>query len=136
MDTAAVQWRLTHQNNLAGHPPDIRAAVAAAPVLIHLLSRRRYRQMDWAAMQFLLAAVRESRRRVRLEHLLLLLVRTLVIVLLVLAVADPYLESSGVLFVPGGPRTHRVLVLDGSYSMAYTPAERSRFCRSCGDWDG
>ena len=70
-------------------------AVAAAPILIHLLSRRRYRRTDWAAMPFLLAAVHESRRRVRLEHLLLLLVRTLVMVLVVLAVADPYLESSG-----------------------------------------
>jgi len=105
-------------------------AVAAAPVLVHLLSRRRYRQTDWAAMQFLLAAVRESRRRVRLEHLLLLLVRTLVIVLVVLAVADPHLQSSGFFVAPAGVRTHRVFVLDGSYSMAYTPAEASRFAEA------
>jgi len=102
-------------------------AVAAAPVVIHLLSRRRYRRRDWAAMQFLAAALRESRRRLRIENLLLLLVRTLIIVLVVLAVADPYVESSGLLFAPGGVRTHRVLVLDGSYSMGYIGGQRSRF---------
>jgi len=102
-------------------------AVATAPLVIHLLSRRRYRQRQWAAMQFLWAAMRESRRRLRIENLLLLAVRTLIVVLVVLAVADPYVESGGLLPGPGGIRTHRVLVLDGSYSMGYRPGRRSRF---------
>ena len=38
-------------------------AAAAVPILIHLWSRRRYREMYWAAMEYLLAAVRRSRRR-------------------------------------------------------------------------
>jgi len=105
-------------------------AVAAAPVVIHLLSRRRYRVSDWAAMQFLVAAVRESRRRLRIENVLLLVVRTLIIVLVVSAVADPYVESSGLLFAAGGGRTHRVLVLDGSYSMGYETDGRTRFDRA------
>ena len=102
-------------------------AVAVAPLLIHLLSRRRYRRTEWAAMRFLAAAMRESRRRLRLEQLLLLLVRTLIIVLLVLAVADPYVQSSALFFTGGGERTHRIFVLDGSYSMAYTIDGESRF---------
>ena len=35
-------------------------AAAAAPLLIHLWSRRRYREMTWAAMEYLLAALRRS----------------------------------------------------------------------------
>ncbi|MEA3368638.1 MAG: BatA domain-containing protein, partial [Planctomycetota bacterium] len=105
-------------------------AAAAVPVLIHLWSRRRYREMSWAAMEYLLAAVRQSRRRLRVEHWLLLLIRTLVVVLAVLAVAEPYTATSGFSFAPGGDRTHRVLVIDGSFSMAYTPTDQSRFDRA------
>jgi len=99
------------------------------PLLIHLWSRRRYREVYWAAMEYLLAAIRRSRRRLQIEQLLLLLVRTLVIVLVVLAVAEPYFEHVGLGFVPG-QRTHRVLVIDGSFSMAYTPTDKSRFQRA------
>ena len=54
------------------------SALVAAPILIHLLSRRRFRTVDWAAMEFLLDAERRNRRRIRLEHLLLLLLDYLV----------------------------------------------------------
>ncbi|MFH1267758.1 MAG: BatA domain-containing protein, partial [Planctomycetota bacterium] len=104
-------------------------AAAAAPILIHLWSRRRYRQMDWAAMEYLLSAIRRNRRRLQIEQLLLLLLRTLAIVLVVLAVAEPYFERAGLAFTPG-ERTHRVIVIDGSYSMAYTPTDKSRFQRA------
>ena len=36
-------------------------AAAAGPVLIHLLNRRIFRQVDWAAMEFLLEASRRSK---------------------------------------------------------------------------
>jgi hypothetical protein len=101
-------------------------AAAAAPWLIHLLTRRRYRETPWAAMDFLLAAVKRRARRIQLEQLLLLLLRTLLIVAIVAAVAEPYFERVGAVFSPGGS-THRVLVIDSSYSMAYKPNDRSRF---------
>lgn len=99
---------------------------AAVPVVIHLWSRRRYREVPWAAMQYLLAALRRHQRRLLLEQWLLLAVRTLIIALVVLAVARPHLEHS-VFALATGERTHRVLVIDGSFSMAYRPAEKSRF---------
>ena len=92
-------------------------AAAAAPLLIHLWSRHRFRESPWAAMQFLLAAMRKNARRLQLQQWLLLAVRTLIILLVVLAVAEPYGErllASG----SAGP-THKVIVIDGSYSMAY-----------------
>src|SRR5512140_2348272 len=98
-------------------------AAAAAPILIHLWSRRRYREMTWAAMEYLLRALQASRRRMRLEQLVLLIVRTLVVLLVVLAVAEPLWESA--VFVSArGERTHRLLVLDGSFSMAYRPGDK------------
>src|SRR4051812_9048784 len=92
---------------------------AAVPILIHLLNRRKHREMPWAAMRFLMAAVRKNSRRIRIEQWLLLAVRTLIILAVVTAMAKPFLESLGALPVIAGRRTHRVLVLDGSLSMAY-----------------
>ncbi len=100
-------------------------AAAAAPVLIHLWSRRRHREMTWAAMEYLLAALRSSRRKIQLEQLLLLAVRVMLVVSVVTAVAEPLLER-GVAFV-AGQRTHRLLVIDGSFSMGYRPTDKSRF---------
>ena len=101
-------------------------AAAAAPILIHLWSRRKYREMSFAAMEYLLAAVRQQTRRLLFEQWLLLAVRTLLVVLVVLAVAEPYIERAGMAFTPGS-HVHRVLVFDGSYSMAYKPADKTRF---------
>ncbi len=101
-------------------------AAAAAPILIHLWNKRKYREMHWAAIEYLLAAMRKNSRRMRLEQWLLLAVRTLIIMLVVFAVAQPFLEQAGFNFMPGG-RTLKVLVLDGSYSMAYKPTDKSRF---------
>src|SRR5438128_7387751 len=85
---------------------------AALPIIIHLLNKRKFREERWAAMRFLLAAIRKNQRRIRLEQWLLLAVRTLLVMLVVAAMAKPFLET----FVPvlAGRRTHRVLVLDGS----------------------
>jgi hypothetical protein len=105
-------------------------AAASLPILLHLLNRRRYREENWAAMRFLLAAIRKNQRRIRLEHWLLLAVRTLLVAFVVLAMAQPFLESTGAVPLLAGRRTHRVIVLDGSMSMSYAVADRSRFARA------
>ena len=104
-------------------------AAATAPILIHLWSRRRYREMSWAAMEYLLAAAKRQSRRLFLEQWLLLCIRTLLMVLIVLAVAEPYFERAGFAVGPAG-HAHRVLVVDGSYSMAYRPTDKTRFERA------
>ena len=59
-------------------------ALASLPIIIHLLNRRRFKTLDWAAMDFLLKAAVRNRRRVRLENLLLLLLRVAIVCLLIL----------------------------------------------------
>ena len=100
-------------------------AAAAAPLLIHLWSRHRFREAPWAAMQFLLAAMRKNTRRLQLQQWLLLAVRTLIILLVVLAVAEPYGER----LLAGGSAgpAHKVIVIDGSYSMAYRANTNTNF---------
>src|SRR5687768_7395230 len=104
-------------------------AAAAAPLIIHLWNKRKYREVSFAAIEFLLAALRKNSKRIQLEQWILLAVRTLIIVLLVLAVSEPFLEQAGLRFSTG-QKTHKVLVLDGSFSMAYKPTDKSRFERA------
>ena len=105
-------------------------AAASIPIVIHLLNKRKFRETQWAAMRFLLAAIRKNSRRIRLEQLLLLAVRTLLILLLVAAMAKPFLEHAGALPVIAGKRTHRVIVLDGSLSMDYAVGGATRFVKA------
>ena len=87
------------------------------PLIIHLLNRRRYRVIRWAAQAFLLQAYQRSRRRLTLESLLLLLLRCLLIILLALALARPFVPSSSLLAAFSPSKRHVVLVIDTSYSM-------------------
>lgn len=103
-------------------------AAAAAPILIHLWMRHTHRDMPWAAMEFLREAIKRNARRLKLQQWLLLSIRTLLIVLLVLAAAKPYLSGWNVL--TGGPRVHRIIVLDTSLSMQYEVEGESLFRRS------
>lgn len=104
-------------------------AAAAAPLLIHLWSRHRFREVDWAALQFLLAAMRKNARRLQLQQWLLLAVRTLLVVLVVLAVAEPYGASSLAGSSASVP-AHKVLVIDSSYSMGYRAGDSTHFDRA------
>lgn len=94
------------------------AALASIPIVIHILNRRRYREVRWAAMEYLLKAMRKNRRRLQFEQWLLLAVRCLLVGLLGLALARPMgcAGSNGAFARQAGLH---VIVVDDSYSMAY-----------------
>ena len=107
---------------------------AALPILIHLWSRRKYREESWAAMTFLLAALRKNARRIQLEQWILLFVRTLLVALFALALADPQLSVISAWVGGTGGQAHVVLVIDGSFSMDYRRSDSGGGLR--GDADG
>ncbi len=96
-------------------------ALVGVPVVIHLLTRRRHRRVVWAAMDFLLEADKQTRKRVRLENFLLLLLRCLVVLWIVLLVSRPWWEPRGAGALAGmglgGAAREYVLVVDDSPSM-------------------
>lgn len=115
-------------------------AAASVPVIIHLINLTRYRKVDWAAMEFLLAAYKKTRKRLQMESLIMLLLRVCAIVLLALAffpfAADQvkawFSEGLGlgrVSFAANAP-LHLVVVLDNSASMAYTQEGQTSFERA------
>ncbi len=94
--------------------------LAGVPALLHLLHRKRFKTVRWAAMDFLLDAVQRQRRWLEFRDLLLMLLRTAVVVMFILAMAQPFWVSGAGSPEPTGP-VHVVLVIDNSLSMAYRP---------------
>lgn len=95
-------------------------AAVGVPILIHLLARRRFQRVRWAAMSFLIDAEKRNRRRVRIEELILLALRSLAVFLVGLFIARPFVQPSGIASLLGGAeRTERIFLLDDSFSMGY-----------------
>ncbi|HJP02215.1 MAG TPA: BatA domain-containing protein [Planctomycetota bacterium] len=104
-------------------------ALAAVPLAIHLLNRQRHRPMAWAAMRFVLAAYKKTRRRVELENLLLLLLRMAAVAALALAVARPFTGVTSPLAGLTESRRDVAIVIDASASTAYGGETETTFER-------
>jgi len=90
-------------------------AAAAIPALLHLLERRVPPEAEFPPLRYLSEAERQNARRLKLRHLLLLILRTALIVLIVLAAARPLFPtqaSGGSLHEP----TAVAVILDNSVS--------------------
>lgn len=88
------------------------------PVLAHLLNRKKYDTVDWGAMQFLELG-RKARRRLRLEELLLLLLRMAMIALIAFALARPWASGAWFSRLSSSRSRDVVVVIDSSYSMGW-----------------
>lgn len=93
------------------------------PIIIHLLNRNRPRIVRWGAMHLLEQVMRTQKRKLRLEQILLLLVRAMIPVLLAICMASPVL--TGCKELAGQSRGSMVIVLDNSYSMSAGGANAS-----------
>ncbi len=91
---------------------------ATIPLIIHLWSRRQAVTVDFSSLMFLVAAHRQNVRRVQLKQLLILLLRMLIVALIALALARPFL-TLGLPLAAVRAKTDVVIVLDNSYSMQY-----------------
>jgi hypothetical protein len=98
------------------------AVAATGPIVIHLLNRRRFRVVSWAAMDFLREAVKRNRRILKLRDILLLILRTAAVLLFGLALARPYFSTAGGAQVNLGQPVHAILLIDNSMSMGYRQA--------------
>jgi hypothetical protein len=97
----------------------------AIPVIIHLLNRRRIRRVKFSSLEFLDEMSRRRMRKINLRRILILILRTLAVLLLVMAFARPTLRDS--FFLPGKAPRNVIVCLDVSYSMGVERTEGTAF---------
>ena len=107
------------------------------PLLIHLFTRRKLKKIEFSSLWFLKVLEKTKLKQVKLHNLLLLIIRTLIILLVVLAFARPAIKGTlaqGKLSakILGGDFSSTgsssvVLILDDSYSMGFETKAGSLF---------
>ena len=92
-------------------------ALAAIPIIIHLLNLLRHRSQPWAATRFLLEARRSSSKISSLRRWLTLFFRALALAALALVLSRPMTDGDSLFSFSAGAPEAFVLVLDRSASM-------------------
>jgi len=87
----------------------------AIPILLHLLNLQKVQKLEFSTLMFLKEIQKSRFRRIRIKHLLLLIIRMLIIIFLVVAFADPLLKG----YSSNGSNTRKlgIIYLDSSFSM-------------------
>ncbi|MBN2288942.1 MAG: BatA domain-containing protein [Candidatus Glassbacteria bacterium] len=102
-------------------------AAAAIPFIIHFLNRFRARRQEFSSLMLLKEIQHHQMRRLKMRQWLLLILRTLIIALLVLAPARPVVRG----IFRSGPADHlptaAVFILDTSASLGYVGREGPAF---------
>lgn len=102
------------------------AALAGLPVLLHLIMKQEPKKLLFPAIRFLKQKQKTNQRKMRLRHLLLLLLRVILLALFALTLWQPKLEGSALNLSDDQP-VAAVLVIDNSPSMGYTVNGVTRF---------
>lgn len=90
---------------------------AALPILIHLFTRTRSKTIPFSTLDFLKELQNQQIRRIKLRQILLLILRTLIIILIILAFARPTLRGSLSGVAAPNAKTSMVIIVDNSISM-------------------
>jgi hypothetical protein len=100
----------------------------AVPLLVHLWRRRQAVPVPFGTLRFLKVAAARTRRRARLENVLLLLLRCAIFALVALAAARPVLPPQPASWLVGGSGGARTaaLIIDRSMSMGYRMGDLTR----------
>ena len=104
------------------------AGAAAAPVIIHLIMRTKPRKIVFPAMRFVRKTHRANLSKLRLKHLILLLMRMLAIVLLAALIARAEVPRWASVADTGVPAA-AVVIVDNSASMGYVHQGQSVLAR-------
>ncbi len=91
-------------------------AAAGIPLLLHLLNLRKLRVVDFGSIRFLQQLQQKQVRRLKLQQILLLILRTLIIVFAVLALSRPTIETK-LPVLASSARASVMILIDNSASM-------------------
>jgi len=101
------------------------ALAAVIPPILHMINRRRAKQLPFSTLRFLRISVQKTRRRRQLHDILLMLLRMAVLILIAVGLARPTVSKLRNFF--GGADAAVAVILDNSASMATIDEGRPRF---------
>ncbi len=118
-----------HASLLAG------SALVAVPIILHLIMRKKPIRLEFPALRFIQKRHDANRRRLKLRHLLLLLLRAAIIALLAFALARPSVKLGTALGSQEAP-VAAALVFDAAPRMEYRHENQPRLeaARDFGLW--
>ncbi|HIN02637.1 MAG TPA: hypothetical protein EYM60_04795, partial [Candidatus Marinimicrobia bacterium] len=95
------------------------------PIIIHLLSRLRIKKVEFSTVRFIKQLETSSIRKIKIQQILLLLLRMLAIASLVMMMAQPVTQG----FMPGWLAAEQdarlIMVIDNSASMNVQDGDKS-----------
>ena len=99
------------------------AAALAVPLWLHLSRRRKYKEVTVGTLRFIRQAVKERKRRLRVEELPLLLTRIAAVVLAAVLFARPFVSGSEKM---AEKESATIILLDASGSITPAMADAAR----------
>ncbi|MCX5660383.1 MAG: VWA domain-containing protein [Planctomycetota bacterium] len=104
-------------------------ALALIPLILYLIFRLRKHEVAWGATYILRLTINQKKRQNLWKQIVVLSLRTIMLALLALAFARPFLAQGrgGGQEYPRGPqRLHRIVLVDNSQSMLASAGSRTR----------
>lgn len=111
-------------------------AAVSVPIIIHLLNKFRVRTTDWGAMRFLMDSIQKNQKKVKMEDLILLILRCLLVALAVFAFARPALTALVKGGADDGQPVAAIVLLDNSASMSQSAGATTLFDQAKKDING
>jgi hypothetical protein len=101
-------------------------SLLAVPILIHLWQRKKIVKVPFSTLRFLKVIAARTSRSSKIENLLLLLLRCLIVAFVILAAARPVVSTEATKLFGGSVPRSIALVIDQSLSMGYKSGDQTR----------
>lgn len=101
------------------------ALAAAIPVILHMIHRQKAKELPFSTLRFLRISMEKTRRKRRIQDVLLMVVRAAVLLLIAAGLSKPTVTSLSSLL--GGSNSAVAIILDNSASMGVIDSGKPRF---------
>jgi len=103
---------------------------ALIPLLIHLFNKQKTKKIKFSSLRFLKKLEKRRLKKVKIYQILLIIIRTLIIILLILAFARPTFSGAWSILQEPSANTTAVVILDDGLSMRHYGSGGNRFHRA------
>ena len=103
---------------------------ASIPIILHLLNLRKLRTIEFSTIDFLKELQKSTMRRIKVRQWLLLVLRTFLVILVVLAFARPAMKGTMAGTIGTHAHSSVVILLDDSFSLSISDEHGQRWKRA------